>query len=142
MNVYLTGTVRDGVGAVLMPQRISWPRGEAGTIVIALKHADGSIFDTSGVTGVIAVRPKGTVGKADGRPLMARQATPLVTSEGTLSAAITQGDTLDWEEGKTYRFDVHAVGGAIGSARTQVIAESDFRLEPIVSLPTDPPSAP
>ena len=140
--IQLTGIVRDGSGGLVpTSQRIAWVQGEDGEIWLDLKKADGTVFDPTAVAVSLhlAVRPKNTTGQDDGRPLVAREGTDADAVLGRVKFSIASSATLQMAPRKTYRYDVNLT---VSGARQQVVPVSDFRLEPIVSMPGDPSSAP
>lgn len=139
--IALTGVLRDGTGDQLpVPQRISLARGEGATISLTVTKADGTPYDTTGCTIAIAIRPKGTTGASAGLPLIARRSVPVVAASGQEKFTLVSGDTVELAERKPYRYDVQLIDTA--SQRWQIVPESDFRVDPIVSMPGDPVSAP
>lgn len=139
--INLSGVLRDGTGDMVpSAQRISWPRGEAGTINISVTKADGTAYDLTGCTLALAMRPKNTLGQDDGTPLIARAQVMVDAPNGAAKFVLVLGDTASLLPRRTYRYDVNLTDAA--GARWQIVPESDFRLEPIVSMPGDPTSAP
>lgn len=140
MYVELEGTVRDAVAA-LSPQRVSWPRGAAGTVVVRVRRAsDGAVVDVTGLKAKLTIRALNTIGEADGVPLVARESTVLVGVDGTLKIELAEADTIELQEKKTHRFDIHFTDSQ--AKRWQIVPQSEWYVEPIVGFSTDPASAP
>jgi len=134
VTLAISGVVADGSGSwVPVPQRIRCVRGEDMEIVLTLTKSDGSVFNPTGSTLSLAVRPKNTIGAADGTPLIARSATIVDAAAGKVKFTISSADTLDWRERKTYRYDVNLRDTAL--LRYQVVPESEWWLAPVVSTP-------
>jgi len=139
--------MRDGSAPAEEPlaQRIAWARAEDGRINITITKADGTPQSLTGTAIVFAVRPRRTIGAADGLPLISRQAVIDNAAAGLAHFAVTSGDTNALTERKAYRYDVQLTDTT--GARWQIVTESEFYLNPIVSFPGDqvtvlPPSVP
>jgi hypothetical protein len=122
MNATLAGVVEDGTSPVTAEQNaqeVSIPQGESFVLTMTVTGENGTAFNLTGYTGVMAVRRSRTAATA----LFQRTGEILVAASGTMTFTGVPADTADATP-SDYVFDVWLEHTATG-AKYRVIPEED-----------------
>lgn len=134
--VALTGVKRDGsssadgIAGQPVPQRVTWARGEDGTIAITVYKQDGTPANLTGCALALTIGPANVV---QGVPALLTKAAVLDVdpTTGKATFAFAAADTSDITQGRLYRYDVWLTDAS--TKRWQVVPTSEWYLAPAVA---------